>query len=185
MSRIGKVPVALPAGVEIKIAGGAFEVRGPKGELKRSLPLGIAIRKEGALMLVENTASDPQLKAMHGTVRAHLKNMVEGVTKGYEKVIEIHGVGFRAVVEGRKLVLSLGFTHPVSFPLPEGINVVVDAKINTITFTGTDKDLIGETVACVRRIKPPEPYKGFGLRRQGEFVRRKQGKTGLAKGAKA
>ena len=180
MSRIGKRPVVLPKGVTAKIEGGVLSVRGPKGELK--LPVG-----EDVYRAVETKAVDGSVavtrreesrlsRTQQGLVRALIQNMVVGVTEGYTRTLDVVGVGYKAELKGKILNLALGFSHPIDFPLPEGIQVTVD-KQTRIVVTGTDKKLVGETAARIRRFRPPEPYKGKGVRYADEYVKRKVGKA--------
>ncbi len=178
MSRIGKKPISMPEGVTANIAGNVFSVKGPKGELKRvlHLDLGVEIKdKEIVVVLVKKTKKSP---ALWGLFRSLIANMVEGVAKGFEKKLEFEGIGYRVVLEGDTLVLQLGFSHPVRFKAPAGIQLFVEK--NVIRISGIDKELVGETAACIRALKPPEPYKGKGIRYQGEVIRRKAGKKAVA-----
>jgi large subunit ribosomal protein L6 len=155
-------------------------VKGPKGRLERPIPPYIHVAKEGAQLLVHCESSEDNARAMHGLMRALIATMVTGVSSGYSKVLEIgaESVGYRAEMSGNKLVLYLGYSHPIEFPPPPGITFAADAKTRTITVSGIDKALVGEIAAQVRRLRPPEPYKGKGIRYQGEVVRRKAGKAG-------
>lgn len=180
MSRIGKKPIAIPEGVTASITGNVFSVKGPKGELKRILhpDVGIEIRdKEIIAVLARKTKKSP---ALWGLSRSLIANMVEGVAKGFEKKLEFEGIGYRAVMEGETLVLQLGFSHPVRFKSPAGIQLFVEK--NVIRVSGIDKELVGETASRIRALKPPEPYKGKGIRYQGEVIRRKAGKKAVAAG---
>lgn len=182
MSRIGRQPVTIPDGVEVKLDGRNVAVKGPKGSLSLELPSTITAQVEGRELRV--ATADPDAKrerALWGLTRVLLANMVEGVTRGFEKVLEIQGVGYRAEVKGKGLVLNIGFSHPVEFPIPEGIAVTVEKS--TVKVSGVDKQLVGETAAKIRRLRPPEPYKGTGIRYRDEVVRRKAGKAVKAAGA--
>lgn len=177
MSRIGKKQISLPEKVEINIQGGReVSVKGPKGQLQWTLPGGLAIEQEGTTLTVTRQSEDREVRAMHGTARSLVANMVEGVMSGFTKELEIIGVGFRASVKGKSLDLSLGFSHPLLHPIPEGISVTVENNTN-IKIEGIDKQLVGQFAADVRSYYPPEPYKGKGVRYKGEKVRRKQGKS--------
>lgn len=176
MSRIGKQPVAVPAGVEFKLDGGTATLKGPKGQLTIPVPACIQVKLEDGKLTVTRAADDKFSRAMHGTVRAHLANMVEGVTKGFSRELEIQGVGYRASISGKNLNLLLGLSHPVDYPVPEGITVTVADGVN-LKVEGIDKQLVGEVAARIRSFRPPEPYKGKGVRYKDEHVRRKAGKT--------
>lgn len=176
MSRIGKAPVAIPAGVHVSVQDGRVDVKGPKGELALALPRGITARVDGARVELGRAGETKQDRANHGTARSLLANCVEGVTQGYHKDLEIQGVGFRAALQGKKLVLSLGFSHPVEFMVPDGVQVKVTDN-TLISVSGADKQQVGEVSARIRSYYPPEPYKGKGVRYKGEYVRRKVGKT--------
>jgi large subunit ribosomal protein L6 len=177
MSRVGKKPIPLPRQVTVTLQPGAVTVQGPKGVLSCPVPpeLEVAVHEEQVTVraLVENNA----VKARFGLMRALLANMVKGVHEGFERILEIQGIGYKAELQGNHLVLNLGFSHPVNFSLPEGISAVVE-KQNRILIRGIDRDLLGLTAARIRRFRPPEPYKGKGVRYAEETVRRKVGKTG-------
>ncbi|MDK2785073.1 MAG: large subunit ribosomal protein [Bacillota bacterium] len=179
MSRIGKRPIPVPAGVEVEIEGNTVRVRGPKGELKRELPPEISVVREGDVLKVVRAGDEDRDRALHGLTRTLIANMVEGVTRGYSKALEINGVGYRASKQGRKLVMQLGYSHPVEIEPPEGIEFEVPAPTKVIVH-GLDKELVGEVAADVRRRRPPEPYKGKGIHYEGEKLRHKVGKTGKA-----
>lgn len=176
MSKIGKKPVAVPSGVTVSVSGQEVLVKGPKGELRRTLPEGFSVRVEdGAISLMPpEKGSVRRIRALWGTYRQHLANMVEGVSRGFSKALEFEGIGYRAEVSGKELVLSVGFTHPVKMAIPEGIAVEVGK--NTITLQGADREAVGQFAAMVRAVRPPEPYKGTGIKYQGEVIRRKAGK---------
>lgn len=174
MSRIGKKPILIPDGVEVKIEGQKVRVSGPKGEISREVRPEVKVAVEEKNIMVR--AGD-DAKALWGLTRALLFNMVKGVTEGYEKKLEIEGVGYRASLEGEDLVLSVGFTQPVKIKRPEGIKFSLEK--NVITVSGIDKELVGQTAATIRKVRPPEPYKGKGIRYQGEQVRRKLGKRAV------
>jgi len=178
MSRIGKQPVPLPAGVTVEAQGREVSVKGPKGTLTMEMRPEVALSVEGRQALVALSGSGParEARAYHGMTRALLRNMVDGVAKGFEKRLEIVGVGWNAQVQGEKVVLNIGFCHPVNIELPSGIKAVCPNN-TTILVSGADKQLVGQVAANIRAVRPPEPYKGKGIRYAGEFVRRKSGKS--------
>jgi large subunit ribosomal protein L6 len=180
VSRIGRKPISLPTGVEINIENNIITVKGPKGTLSQSIPADIAIDQEENELLVKRPSDAKRHRALHGLTRALVANMVTGVTSGFEKKLEMVGVGYRAQMQGSKLVISIGFSHPVEVEAPEGIEFEVPA-VTKITVKGIDKQLVGNTAAHIRAIRKPEPYKGKGLRYENEVVRRKAGKTGAKK----
>ena len=176
MSRIGKIPLVLPNEVKVIISSTVVKIEGPKGKLSLLLPLGIKVEQSEKNLIVTRVNDSKQNKANHGTLRALLKNMIVGVTKGHAKDLEIQGIGFRAQVSGQKLLLSLGFSHPVEFIVPGEIKIV-SPKPTEIKLESADKILLGQIAAKIRGIKPPEPYKGKGIRYVGEIIKRKQGKS--------
>ena len=177
MSRIGKLPVAIPAGVEVKLEeGNVITVKGPKGTLTRNLVDDLDIKVEGSEVIVTRPSDLKRYKSLHGLTRTLIFNMVEGVTNGYTKELEINGVGYRAAKAGKKLTLTLGYSHPVEMEDPEGIETKVDG--NKITVSGIDKEKVGQFAAEIRTKRPPEPYKGKGIKYTTETIRRKVGKTG-------
>ena len=177
MSRIGKKPIAIPKGVTIKIEGNTVAVQGPKGKLDTALPAGIHMeQKDGTLLALRETDSQA---AVHGLARALVNNAVEGVTKGWSKELEIVGIGYRAEMKGKgTVVFSLGFSHPIEYPLPTGIDVVIDPKQTRLTVSGIDRQKVGQVAADVRGLRPPDPYKNKGVRYVGERLKKKVGKTG-------
>ncbi|NMA65948.1 MAG: 50S ribosomal protein L6 [Clostridiaceae bacterium] len=177
MSRIGRMPVVIPAGVEVKQNGDEWIVKGPKGTLKASFHKNMIIKIEGDTITVSRPNDQKQNRSLHGLTRTLIANMITGVTQGYEKNLEIIGVGFRAQKQGKKLVMNLGFSHPVEIEEPEGITIEVPSA-DKITVKGIDKQLVGEVAAKIREKRPPEPYKGKGIRYVGEYVIRKEGKAG-------
>ena len=178
MSRIGKMPIAIPAGVTVDIAeNNKVTVKGPKGTLERVLPAEMDIKKEGETIVVSRPNDLKKNKSLHGLTRTLINNMVIGVTEGYEKVLEVNGVGYRAQKQGKKLVLSLGYSHPVEMEDPEGLETVLDGQ-NKITVKGIDKEKVGQYAAEIRSKRAPEPYKGKGIKYETEVIRRKVGKTG-------
>ncbi len=177
MSRIGKRPIPIPAKVSITIDGQDIQVKGPKGELSRTLPTGVVVVQDGDTLLVNRKDDSRLARERHGLCRTLVANMVEGVSNGYQKRLEIQGIGYRAQVQGQNLNLSLGYSHPVIFEPPTGIQFAVENNTNVI-ISGIDKELVGNTAASIRASRPPEPYKGKGVRYAGEQVRRKAGKSG-------
>lgn len=177
MSRIGKRPVPLPSKVTVNIDGQHVTVKGPKGELSRTLPSGVLISHEGETLVVQRENESRQSRERHGLCRTLLANMVEGVSQGFQKRLEIQGVGYRAQVQGRTLNLSLGYSHPVQFEPPDGIQFAVENNTNVV-ISGIDKEVVGNIAASIRATRPPEPYKGKGVRYANEMVRRKAGKAG-------
>jgi large subunit ribosomal protein L6 len=178
VSRIGRLPIEVPAGVEIKIDGSYVHVKGPKGELEWTFSPDIVIKKEDGTIIVERPTDQPMHRALHGTTRSVINNMVVGVSQGFERILEIEGVGYRAEVNGDNLVLNVGYSHPVVFEPPEGISFDVDMRVRQIKISGYDKQAVGQLAADIRKVRPPEPYKGKGIRYQGEYIRRKPGKAG-------
>lgn len=174
MSRIGKRPITLPEKTELEVSGGMLVVKGPKGELRRRLHPLIEVRVEGKEANVHPKKETLESRALWGTFSSHISNMVSGVNKPFEKKLLLEGIGFKSEVKGQELVLALGFSHPVVVKTPEGLNVT--AEKNVITISGIDKELVGRFAAEVRALKKPEPYKGKGMRYEGEVIRRKQGK---------
>ena len=177
MSRIGRMPIAIPAGVTVEVAeNNKVTVKGPKGTLERVLPAEMEIKVEGAEVLVSRPNDLKKMKSLHGLTRTLIHNMVVGVTDGYEKKLEVNGVGYRAAKSGKKLTLNLGYSHPVEMTDPEGLEAVVDG--NKITVKGIDKEKVGQYAAEIRDKRRPEPYKGKGIKYETEVIRRKVGKTG-------
>ena len=177
MSRIGKKPVAIPSGVTVTIDGSTVKVKGPKGELTRRFRPEMAIAQENGRVVVGRPSDSKEHRALHGLTRALLANMISGVTQGYRKSLEIVGVGYRAEKKGEKLVLSVGYSHTVEYPQPKGITLSTTGP-TVVVVEGIDKEKVGQVAAEIRAVRPPEPYKGKGIRYQGEHVRRKAGKAG-------
>jgi large subunit ribosomal protein L6 len=177
MSRVGNKPIPLPKGVSVEVKGNAVRVKGPKGELARETRPEITIKVDGDVVRVERQSDLKQHRAYHGLTRALLANMVEGVTNGYKRELEIIGVGYRAEKRGKTLVLNVGYSHPVEYPEPEGITLTAPS-LTSVVVEGIDKQQVGQVAAELRSVRPPEPYKGKGIRYVGEHVRRKAGKTG-------
>jgi len=181
MSRIGVKPIPVPKGVDVQIgAGNAISVKGPKGELSSAFTPRLSIMQDDGELRVERPNDQREVKALHGLTRSLLNNMVVGVTEGYTKNLEILGVGYRAAMDGKNLVLNVGYSHPVRLVAPDGITYAVEGN-NRVSVSGINKQVVGEEAARIRNVRPPEPYKGKGIRYAGEAVRRKAGKAGKAK----
>jgi large subunit ribosomal protein L6 len=174
--------VAVPSGVQINVQGSDVHVKGPKGELKRTFSPLVGIALEDGQLVITRKSDHPKERALHGTTRALIANMVRGVSTGFEVVLAVDGVGYRAELQGKDLALFVGYSHPVKFPPPVGISFEVDQKTRQIKVLGYDREVVGQTAAEIRRVRPPEPYHGKGIRYAGEKIRRKAGKAG--KGAK-
>lgn len=177
MSRIGKRPIPIPAKVTVTIAGQQVAVKGPKGELSRILPAEVEVTQEGEALLVKRRNDSRVARQRHGLSRTLVANMVEGVSQGFQRRLEIQGVGYRAQVQGRNLTLNVGYSNPVQIAPPEGIQLAVENNTNVL-ISGIDKEIVGNIAAQIRAVRPPEPYKGKGIRYAGEMVRRKAGKAG-------
>jgi large subunit ribosomal protein L6 len=177
MSRIGKRPISVPGKVTVTIDGQTVSVKGPKGELSRTMPTGVTVEQEENLVVVKRRDDSRIARERHGLCRTLVANMVEGVSTGFQKRLEIQGVGYRAQIQGQNLNMSLGYSHPVVFEPPPGVQFVVENNTN-VTVSGIDKEIVGNMAAKIRAARPPEPYKGKGVRYAGEKVRRKAGKTG-------
>lgn len=177
MSRIGRLPITIPAGVDIKLEGTHVQVKGPKGALAHTFPASVKISIEGSEVVIERDSDLPRARAMHGMTRAVLNNMVMGVSAGFQKLLQIEGVGYRAEMDGKNLVLFVGYSQPKPVEPPEGISFEVENRVR-IAVKGYDKQLVGQVAANIRKIRPPEPYKGKGIRYSTEVVRRKAGKSG-------
>ena len=175
MSRIGKLPIEIPSGVDVQIDSGLVRVKGPKGELSQAVSRDLSFEREDSKLLVKRPTDRGEHKALHGLTRSLVFNMVQGVTEGFEKRLEIQGVGYRAQLRGKTLELALGYSHPVRVDAPEGIDFEVPAPTQIIV-RGIDKQVVGEIAARIRKLRPPEPYKGKGVRYAGEYVARKVGK---------
>ena len=182
MSRIGRLPVAVPNGVQVNVQGSDVHVKGPKGELKRTFSSLVGIELQNGEVIVTRKSDNPKERAMHGTTRAVIANMVHGVSSGFEVVLAVEGVGYRAEMQGKDLALFVGYSHPVKMEPPAGISFEVDQKTRQIKVIGYDREVVGQTASEIRRVRPPEPYHGKGIRYAGEKIRRKAGKAG--KGAK-
>ena len=180
MSRIGKLPVSVVSGVTVTVSGNVISVKGGKGDLSFSFPAGISAQVEDSSVIINRKGDEKEVKALHGLSRAMVANMVEGVSTGFEKKLEIIGVGYRASASGKKIDLTLGFSHPVSLTAPDGVEVKMSedkTEKNIILVQGADKQAVGEFAANIRKLRKPEPYKGKGIRYLGEYVRRKAGKS--------
>lgn len=179
MSRIGKKPIEIPKGIEVQIDGHSVSMKGPKGKIAKGLNPGVVIRKEDGKISVSLPEDVRVSRSIHGLTRTLIANMVEGVSKGFQKILEISGVGYRAQIQGKNLVMTLGFSHPITYALPEGITAEVE-KQTVVTLRGVDKELLGQVAADIRSYRVPDPYKAKGIRYRGEVVRRKAGKAGKA-----
>jgi large subunit ribosomal protein L6 len=177
MSRIGKKPIPLPANVKVDVQGQKVTIKGPKGELVRMVHPELTAKVEGAMLVVTRPSDETRHKALHGLTRALLKNMVEGVTTGFSRSLEIQGVGYKAEVKPTGVRLVVGYSHPVDYKAPPGIKIAVENNV-LVKIEGADKEMVGQVAAELRKVRPPEPYKGKGIRYVGEHVRRKAGKTG-------
>lgn len=182
MSRIGRLAIDIPNGVQVDLKGSNVIVKGPKGEMQRVFSSMIGISMENNQLSFTRNSEEPAERAMHGTTRAVLANMIHGVSKGFEVVLEVEGVGYRAEMDGKNLALFVGYSHPVKMEPPAGVSFETDAKTRSIKVLGFDKELVGQIAANIRKVRPPEPYHGKGIRYRGERIRRKAGKAG--KGAK-
>jgi len=178
MSRIGKKPIEIPSGVTVEVTGSVVKVSGPKGSLSQDFSNGVSIAVKDAAVEVESADGSRKARSFQGLYRALIGNMVQGVSEGISKTLEINGLGYRAEVEGNTLVLNVGYSHPVRYDLPEGISAAVD-KNTVITVTGIDKQLVGQVASEIRSIRKPEPYKGKGIKYENEHIKRKAGKTGV------
>jgi large subunit ribosomal protein L6 len=178
MSRVGKKPIDIPSGVETKLEPGKITVKGPLGEMSQDVNPKLMLKKENNKLLVERPSNQKIYRELHGLTRNLIANMLIGVSKGYEKTLDISGVGFKASAQGTNLMLNLGFSHPIVYPLPKGIKATVDAKQTQITLKSVDKQLIGQIAANLRNLKRPEPYKGKGIKYSSEVIQRKEGKAG-------
>ena len=183
MSRIGKLPVTIPAGVKVVVDPGAVKLEGPKGKLQAPIPAGVQVIVEGNVVQVARDNEERKVRALHGLTRKLIANMAQGVSQGFNRVLDINGVGYRAEVKGQDIHMTLGYSHPVVFPLPQGVTAAVERQI-VITLSGADRQLLGETAAKIRSLRPPEPYKGKGIKYREEFIKRKAGKAVGSAGAK-
>lgn len=178
MSRIGRLPIQVPQGVKVDIQGPKVIVTGPKGKLEQDIHPAMSVELDEGVLSVKRPSDSRQHRSLHGLSRALLNNMVLGVSEGFSKVLEVEGVGYRAAMEGKVLVLNVGYSHPIHFDPPKDVEYVVEDRNKTIVVSGIDKQVVGELAAQIRKTRPPEPYKGKGIRYRGEYVRRKAGKAG-------
>ena len=178
MSRIGRMPVEVPQGVDVKVKGSHVRVKGPKGELEHTFPAAMKIKLDEGQITVTRPSDESTHRALHGMTRALINNMVTGVSQGFEKVLEVNGVGYRAELNGKNLVLNVGYSHPVEIEPLEGIIFDVDTRARQIKVQGYDKAVVGQVAADIRKVRPPEPYKGMGIKYLDERIRRKAGKAG-------
>jgi large subunit ribosomal protein L6 len=183
VSRIGKLPVTIPAGVKVVVDPGAVKLEGPKGKLQAPIPPGVQVTIEGNVVQVARDNEERKVRALHGLTRKLIANMAQGVSQGFNRVLDINGVGYRAEVKGQDIHMTLGYSHPVVFPLPQGVTAAVERQI-IITLSGADRQLLGETAAKIRGLRPPEPYKGKGIKYREEFIKRKAGKAVGSAGGK-
>lgn len=183
MSRIGKLPVMIPAGVKIALETNAVRFEGPKGKLQAPIPAGVQVKVEGNVLRVERDREERKVRALHGLTRKLIANMAQGVSQGFSRVLDINGVGYRAEVKGHEIHMTLGYSHPVVFPLPQGVTASVERQV-IITLSGADRQQLGEMAAKIRSLRPPEPYKGKGIKYREEFIKRKAGKAVGSAGAK-
>lgn len=177
MSRIGKKPIPIPKGVTVNVTGGAVEVQGPKGKLRQPFPPGITFEVKDGELLAKTVSDDRELGKFHGLGRSLVANAVVGVTQGFTRELDIVGIGYRAEVKGRQVVFALGYSHPIVFDIPQGIDIAVDKQTH-VTVTGIDRQLVGQVAADIRRLRKPDPYKQKGVRYTGEVLKKKVGKTG-------
>jgi large subunit ribosomal protein L6 len=184
VSRIGRLPITVPAGVQVQVNGMEVRIKGPKGELVKDFSPAIGIKLDSNQLVITRDSDEPRIRALHGTTRALLNNMVTGVHTGFTRLLDVDGVGYRPELNGAKLVLYVGYSHPVTVEPPTGISFEVDAKARQIKINGFDKEQVGQVAADIREIRPPEPYKGKGIRYHEEKIRRKAGKAGKGKGKK-
>jgi len=180
MSRIGKQPVVIPQGVKIQVENGLVRAEGPKGKLSQAIPSGLSVKVENNAVVLTREADHRQARALHGTARALIANMVNGVKAGFERKLDIVGIGYRAQMQGKAIQLALGYSHPVIFPLPDGVTAEIDKQVS-ITLRGADKAVLGQTAAKLRALRKPDPYKGKGVKYANEVIRRKVGKKAGAK----
>ena len=176
MSRIGKLPINIPSGVKVAVDASGVRLEGPKGKLASPIPSGVAVKVEGDVLRVERDSDDRRIRSLHGLTRKLIANMTHGVSQGFNRILDINGVGYRAEVKGQEIHMTLGYSHPVVFPLPTGVSASVERQV-IITLTSADRQLVGETAAKIRSLRPPEPYKGKGIKYREEVIHRKAGKA--------
>jgi len=183
VSRIGKLPITIPSGVKVAVDNQTVRLEGPKGKLQSAIPQGVAVKVDGNLVRVERASNERKIRSLHGLTRKLIANMTQGVSQGFNRVLDINGVGYRAEVKGQEIHMTLGYSHPVVFPLPAGVSASVERQV-IITLSGADRQVVGETAAKIRSLRPPEPYKGKGIKYHEEVIQRKAGKAvGSAGGA--
>jgi large subunit ribosomal protein L6 len=182
VSRIGKLPIAIPNGVKVVVDADAVRLEGPKGKLITSVPAGVAVKVEGNVVRVVREGEERRLRALHGLTRKLIANMAQGVSQGFTRILDINGVGYRAEVKGQEIHMTLGYSHPVVFPLPPGVAASVERQV-IVTLSSADRQLLGEMAAKIRSLRPPEPYKGKGIKYREEVIRRKAGKAVGSAGA--
>lgn len=183
MSRIGKLPIAIPSGVKVALDASAVRLEGPKGKLQTTVPTGVQVKVEGNVVRIERLSEERKVRALHGLTRKLIANMAQGVSQGFSRVLEINGVGYRAEVKGQELHMTLGYSHPVVFALPTGVTASVERQI-IITLNSADRQVLGEVAAKIRSFRPPEPYKGKGIKYREEVIKRKAGKAVGSAGGK-
>lgn len=183
MSRIGKLPVTIPSGVKVALDEGGVRLEGPKGKLQTSIPTGVQVKVDGSMVRIERLSDERKVRALHGLTRKMIANMAQGVSQGFNRVLEINGVGYRAEVKGQELHMTLGYSHPVVFMLPAGVTALVERQI-IITLSSADRQVLGEVAAKIRSFRPPEPYKGKGIKYREEVIKRKAGKAVGSAGGK-
>jgi len=183
VSRIGKLPLTIPAGVKVAVDVSAVRVEGPKGKLQAALPAGVDVKVEGNVLRVERQTEERKVRALHGLTRKLIANMTQGVSQGFTRVLDINGVGYRAEVKGEEIHIALGYSHPVVFSLPAGVTAAVERQV-VITLSSADRQVLGETAAKIRSLRPPEPYKGKGIKYREEVIKRKAGKAVGSAGGK-
>ena len=183
MSRIGKLPVTIPTGVKVALEPTAVRIEGPKGKLQAPIPAGVQVKVEGNVVHIARDNEERKVRALHGLTRKLIANMALGVSQGFSRVLDINGVGYRAEVKGQEIHMTLGYSHPVVFPLPQGVAAAVERQV-IITLSGADRQLLGEMAAKIRSLRPPEPYKGKGIKYREEFIKRKAGKAVGSAGTK-
>jgi large subunit ribosomal protein L6 len=176
VSRIGKLPVTIPSGVKVAVESNAVRLEGPKGKLQAEIPTGVKVKVQDNTLRVERDTNDRRLRALHGLTRKLIANMAQGVSQGFTRILDINGVGYRAEVRGQEIHMTLGYSHPVVFPLPAGVTAAVERQV-IITLNSADRQLLGEMAAKIRSLRPPEPYKGKGIKYREEVIRRKAGKA--------
>jgi large subunit ribosomal protein L6 len=176
VSRIGKLPITIPSGVKVAVDSEGVRLEGPKGKLQAAIPSGVAVKVDGNMVRVERASDERKIRSLHGLTRKLIANMTQGVSQGFSRILDINGVGYRAEVKGQEIHMTLGYSHPVVFPLPAGVSASVERQV-IITLSGADRQVVGETAAKIRSLRPPEPYKGKGIKYREEVIQRKAGKA--------